>query len=69
VVNHQGRLPVAGADLFYEAEGAGTPVVLLHGFSLDGRMWDAQMPALRDIATVVRVDLRGFGRLRPSPHA
>jgi hypothetical protein len=31
VVHHQGRLPVPGADLFYETEGVGTPVVLLHG--------------------------------------
>jgi 3-oxoadipate enol-lactonase len=64
----QGRLPVAGADLFYETEGVGTPVVLLHGFSLDTRMWDPQLPALRDVATVVRVDLRGFGRsTMPAP--
>ncbi len=58
----QGRLPVAGADLSYEIEGVGSAVLLIHGFSLDGRMWDDQMPALRDIATVVRIDLRGFGR-------
>jgi 3-oxoadipate enol-lactonase len=67
-VKHVGRLPVAGADLFYETEGSGTPVVLIHGFSLDTRMWDPQMPALRDIATLIRVDLRGFGRsTMPAP--
>ena len=37
-------------------------MVLVHGFTLDGRMWDEQVAALRDIATVVRLDLRGFGR-------
>jgi len=62
VVRHTGRLPVVGADLHYEIDGSGTAMVLVHGFSLDGRMWDDQAVALRDIATVVRYDLRGFGR-------
>jgi pimeloyl-ACP methyl ester carboxylesterase len=36
--------------------------VLVHGLALDTRMWDDQVPALADIATVVRYDVRGFGR-------
>ena len=51
-----------GADLYFEVEGVGPAVVLVHGFSLDARMWDDQVPALRDIATVIRYDVRGFGR-------
>ena len=51
-----------GGELYYEAEGDGVPVVLLHGLALDARMWDDQVPALKDIATVVRYDARGFGR-------
>ena len=43
-------------------QGSGPAIVLVHGFSLDGRMWDEQVAALRDIATVVRLDLRGYGR-------
>jgi 3-oxoadipate enol-lactonase len=57
-----GRIPVPGADLYFEVDGSGPAVVLVHGFSLDGRMWDEQIPALRDIATVIRYDARGFGR-------
>jgi 3-oxoadipate enol-lactonase len=57
-----GRFPVSGADLYYEVDGRGPAVVLVHGFSLDARMWDDQVPALRDIATVIRYDVRGFGR-------
>ena len=56
------RLPVSGADLYFEVDGSGPAVVLVHGFSLDARMWDEQVPALRDIATVIRYDVRGFGR-------
>jgi pimeloyl-ACP methyl ester carboxylesterase len=55
-------LRVAGGELYYEAEGDGVPVVLVHGLALDARMWDDQVPALRDIARVVRYDVRGFGR-------
>ena len=62
VVRHAGRLPVAGADLYYEVEGRGSAVVLIHGFALDARMWDDQVAALHTLATVVRYDLRGFGR-------
>jgi 3-oxoadipate enol-lactonase len=54
------RLP--GGELYYEAEGDGVAVVLVHGLALDARVWDDQVPALNDIATVVRYGARGFGR-------
>jgi len=53
---------VPGGELYYEAEGDGAAVVLVHGLALDARMWDDQVPALKDIARVVRYDVRGFGR-------
>jgi pimeloyl-ACP methyl ester carboxylesterase len=55
-------LQVPGGELYFEVEGAGIPVVLVHGLALDARMWDDQVPALAGVATVVRYDLRGFGR-------
>ena len=55
-------LQVPGGELYYEVEGSGIPVVLVHGLALDARMWDDQVPALAGVATVVRYDLRGFGR-------
>jgi pimeloyl-ACP methyl ester carboxylesterase len=55
-------LRVPGGELYYEAEGDGVAVVLVHGLALDARMWDDQVPALKDIARVVRYDVRGFGR-------
>ena len=55
-------LEVPGAELYYEVEGEGVPVVLVHGHALDARMWDDQVPALADVARVVRYDARGFGR-------
>jgi 3-oxoadipate enol-lactonase len=55
-------LQVPGGELYYEVEGKGVPVVLVHGLALDARMWDDQVPALGDVARVVRYDVRGFGR-------
>jgi pimeloyl-ACP methyl ester carboxylesterase len=44
--------------------GAGTPLVLLHAFPLDGRMWAPQVEALAGSYQVVVPDLRGFGAAR-----
>jgi pimeloyl-ACP methyl ester carboxylesterase len=41
--------------------GAGTPLVLLHAFPLDGRMWAPQVEALAGTYQVIVPDLRGFG--------
>ena len=51
------------AKLAYTQAGGGPlPLVLLHGFPLDVRMWDAQIGALSNHARVIAPDLRGFGR-------
>lgn len=41
--------------------GTGTPVVLLHAFPLDSRMWDGARPALAAEARLITPDQRGFG--------
>lgn len=55
-------IAVPDGQLYYEIAGAGPPLVLLHGFSLDTRMWDAQWTTLAQTYTVIRYDRRGFGR-------
>lgn len=57
-----GMIAVEGAQLYYEEAGAGSAVVLLHGFTLDTRMCDDQFEVLAKRHRVVRYDLRGFGR-------
>lgn len=52
----------AGPGIYYEASGSGDPLVLLHGFSLDRRMWAPQMEALEAHFRVIRYDLRGHGQ-------
>jgi len=56
------RASVNGTHLVYELKGQGPVVILLHGFTLDLRMWDDQLPALLPPFRVLRYDRRGFGR-------
>ncbi len=39
-----GEVVVNGARIHYEERGRGEPVLMLHGFSLDGRTWAPQSP-------------------------
>jgi len=49
--------------LYYEDEGVGAPVLLIHGHTQDRRIWDPVMPRLREAGIrVLRPDLRGHGR-------
>ena len=50
--------------LHLQERGKGPPLVLLHGFPLDGRMWASQLEELSDQYRVIVPDLRGFGRSR-----
>lgn len=49
-------------DLFYQVEGTGAPVVLIHGVGANGASWDAVASMLAPRFTVLRLDLRGHGR-------
>ncbi|MGV9623988.1 alpha/beta fold hydrolase [Streptomyces tendae] len=50
-------------ELHYEDKGTGQPVVLIHGYPLDGNSWEGQIPALLDAGhRVITYDRRGFGK-------
>jgi len=51
----------AGLRLFVEAEGAGPPLLLLHGFTQSGRSLAPLAAGLRDAYRCLRVDLLGHG--------
>lgn len=57
-----GFVDVDGGKLYYESTGDGQPVVLIHGFTLDRRMWDNEFNALSGDFRVIRYDLRGHGK-------
>jgi pimeloyl-ACP methyl ester carboxylesterase len=51
-----------GAGMVYDRRGNGPTVVFLHGWCLNGRLWNYQEAALLDRFEVVVPDLPGFGR-------
>lgn len=49
--------------IYYEIEGQGTrPLVLLHGYALNGLMWEFQRQAFSENYKLITIDLRGFGK-------
>jgi 3-oxoadipate enol-lactonase len=52
---------ITDGKLFYLKEGSGPPLVFLHGFCLDHRMWETQIKFFSKKYTCIAVDLRGFG--------
>jgi pimeloyl-ACP methyl ester carboxylesterase len=57
---------VNGATIHYQDKGAGRPVVLIHGFPLDGRVWAGQVDVLARTYRVIVPDLHGFGQSKAS---
>lgn len=55
------QLRVDGIDIAYEIEGAGPPLLLVHGLESSRRAWDDVVPLLAPHHRVVRPDLRGHG--------
>ncbi|MFB7288692.1 alpha/beta fold hydrolase [Actinacidiphila glaucinigra] len=57
-----GRENTADIEIFYEDQGSGRPVLLIHGFPLDGGSWERQTAALLSAGhRVITYDRRGFG--------
>jgi non-heme chloroperoxidase len=58
-----GKENSAPIDLYYEDHGSGQPMVLIHGYPLDGHSWEKQVPVLLDAGKrVITYDRRGFGK-------
>lgn len=49
-------------DLYYQSVGKGIPIIFVHGFSIDSRMWQPQVDALSKTNQVITYDMRGFGK-------
>ena len=55
------KVKVNGIELAYVRHGTGTPLVLLHGYPLDHKIWDEIVPLLNKNFDLILPDLRGFG--------
>lgn len=59
-VGNENSAPI---ELYYEDQGSGQPVVLIHGYPLDGHSWERQTrELLADGYRVITYDRRGFGQ-------
>lgn len=59
-VGNENSTPI---ELYYEDHGAGQPVVLIHGYPLNGHSWERQTRELLAAGyRVITYDRRGFGR-------
>jgi pimeloyl-ACP methyl ester carboxylesterase len=61
------HVEVEGHRIAYREKGSGPPIVLLHGWPLDGREWWRQLDALSDEFRVVAWDAPGAGRSSDPP--
>jgi pimeloyl-ACP methyl ester carboxylesterase len=57
-----GLITLNDTQLYVEQSGAGHPLILLHGFTFDLRMWGPQLDKFNARFQVIRYDRRGSGR-------
>ncbi len=55
-------LDTGEVKLYYEAAGKGRPIIFLHGFTLDRRMWRRQVDYFSSRYRVIVYDSRGHGK-------
>lgn len=61
-----GYADIGDGKLYYEIEGKGEVLVLIHAGFVDSGMWDGQWEAFTRHFRVLRFDMRGFGKSDPA---
>jgi pimeloyl-ACP methyl ester esterase len=57
---------MSGLNLWYEEEGSGVPLVLLHGWCKSSSVWRLQLDSLSSDFRVIAPDLAGYGKSESS---
>ena len=65
----QGRVEVRGLSVAYRSAGSGPPLVLLHGFLCDSRVWRVELETLSDAFRIVAWDAPGAGDSSDPPES
>ncbi len=50
-----------GAKIYYQDQGEGQPILLVHGWMCSSKFWQKNVPELANVFRVVTLDLRGHG--------
>ena len=58
---------IKGLSIAYRKEGNGIPLVLLHGFAQDSRIWNPQIEFLSKYFTIIAWDAPGAGQSEDPP--
>lgn len=53
--------------IHYSEQGRNLPLLMIHGYPLNRRLWQPQLSGLSDIARVITIDLRGHGESPSAP--
>jgi pimeloyl-ACP methyl ester carboxylesterase len=53
---------INGAHIYYQVQGQGTPIFLIHGYPLSGNLFARNRATLADTYQVITPDLPGFGK-------
>jgi pimeloyl-ACP methyl ester carboxylesterase len=63
------KVPLNGIEVCFRDEGnpKGPPIVLVHAYPMNHRMWESQIPALITDFRVICYDARGMGQTEPGP--
>lgn len=61
------KIHTSDIDLYYEIEGEGEPLLLLHGLGSSGAAWGFQRQAFAQEYQVIMPDIRGHGRSDKPP--
>jgi 3-oxoadipate enol-lactonase len=61
-MGESGFVEADGGRIYFEVEGDGHPLLLIHGGLGSLRMWDEQVPFFAERYRVIRYDTRGLGR-------
>lgn len=63
------RVKLRDRSVFTRIAGVGRPLLLLHGYPLDHRLWDATIPLLSQEYLCIAPDFRGFGNNAEEPYS
>lgn len=54
-----------GCEIYCDIQGAGEPLILVHSYLWDNKMWEPQIEKLKEKYKCISIELHGHGRSKP----